>query len=95
MDPEIMLFDEPTTGLDPITTSLIHRLIYCSHERLQFTGIIVSHEIPKIFEIVHRVAMLNEGRIVEMGTPAEIRSSAHPVVAQFISGGIEGPIECR
>jgi phospholipid/cholesterol/gamma-HCH transport system ATP-binding protein len=95
MDPEIMLFDEPTTGLDPITTSLIHRLIRSSYERLRFTGIIVTHEIPKIFEIVHRVALLNKGRIVEVGTPAEIQGSRHPVVAQFISGAIEGPIECR
>jgi len=95
MDPEIMLFDEPTTGLDPITTSLIHRLIHCSYERLKFTGIIVSHEIPKIFEIVHRVALLNQGRIVEVGTPAQIQTSAHPVVSQFISGAIEGPIECH
>jgi len=95
MDPEIMLFDEPTTGLDPITTNLIHRLIHCSYERLKFTGIIVSHEIPKIFEIVHRVALLNQGRIVEVGTPAQIQTSTHPVVAQFISGAIEGPIECH
>jgi len=95
MGPEIMLFDEPTTGLDPITTNLIHRLIHCSYERLKFTGIIVTHEIPKIFEIVHRVALLNQGTIVEVGTPAEIQASTHPVVAQFIAGATEGPIECQ
>jgi phospholipid/cholesterol/gamma-HCH transport system ATP-binding protein len=93
MDPEIMLFDEPTTGLDPVTTSLIQRFIRQCHERLGFTGIIVTHEIPKIFEIVDRVALLNQGRIVEVGTPDQIRKSTRPEVAQFISGATEGPIE--
>jgi phospholipid/cholesterol/gamma-HCH transport system ATP-binding protein len=93
MDPEIMLFDEPTTGLDPVTTSLIQRFIKQCHERLGFTGIIVTHEIPKIFEIVDRVALLNQGRIAEVGTPDQIRKSTRPEVAQFISGATEGPIE--
>ncbi len=93
MDPEIMLFDEPTTGLDPVTTSLIQRFIRQCHERLGFTGIIVTHEIPKIFEIVDRVALLNQGRIAEVGTPDQIRKSTRPEVAQFISGATEGPIE--
>ncbi len=93
MDPEIMLFDEPTTGLDPVTSSLIQRFIRECHERLKFTGIIVTHEIPKIFEIVDRVALLNQGKIAEVGTPDQIRKSTHPAVAQFISGATEGPIE--
>ena len=93
MDPEIMLFDEPTTGLDPVTTSLIQRFIKQCHDRLGFTGLIVTHEIPKIFEIVDRVALLNQGRIVEVGTPDQIRKSTRPEVAQFISGATEGPIE--
>jgi phospholipid/cholesterol/gamma-HCH transport system ATP-binding protein len=93
MDPEIMLFDEPTTGLDPVTTSLIQRFIRQCHERLGFTGIIVTHEIPKIFEIVDRVALLNQGRIAEVGTPDQIQKSTRPEVAQFISGATEGPIE--
>ncbi len=93
MDPEIMLFDEPTTGLDPVTTSLIQRFISQCHERLGFTGIIVTHEIPKIFEIVDRVALLNQGKIAEVGTPDQIRKSTRPEVAQFISGATEGPIE--
>jgi len=95
MDPEIMLFDEPTTGLDPVTASLIQHFIGQCHERLNFTGIIVTHEIPKIFEIVNRVALLNQGRIAEVGTPDEVRKSTHPQMAQFISGATEGPIECQ
>jgi phospholipid/cholesterol/gamma-HCH transport system ATP-binding protein len=95
MDPEIMLFDEPTTGLDPVTTSLIQHFIGQCHERLKFTGIIVTHEIPKIFEIVNRVALLNEGKIADVGTPDEVRKSTHPQMAQFISGATEGPIECQ
>ena len=93
MDPEIMLFDEPTTGLDPVTSSLIQRFIRECHERLKFTGIIVTHEIPKIFEIVDRVALLNQGKIAEVGTPDQILESTHPAVAQFCSGATEGPIE--
>jgi len=93
MDPEIMLFDEPTTGLDPVTSSLIQRFIRECHERLKFTGIIVTHEIPKIFEIVDRVALLNQGKIAEVGTPDQILESTHPAVAQFCLGATEGPIE--
>ena len=92
MDPEIMLFDEPTTGLDPVTSSLIQRFIGQCHDRLGFTGMIVTHAIPRIFEIVNRVALLNEGRIAEVGTPDQIQKSTHPAVAQFISGATEGPI---
>jgi phospholipid/cholesterol/gamma-HCH transport system ATP-binding protein len=95
LDPEIMLFDEPTTGLDPITTGLIQHFIGQCHERLNFTGIIVTHEIPRIFEIVNRVALLNEGKITEVGTPDEVRKSTHPQICQFISGATEGPIECQ
>lgn len=89
LDPEIMLFDEPTTGLDPIIANTIHTLIKNTHERLKFTGIIVTHEIPKIFSIVQKVAMLNDGVIIAQGTPQEIQASPHALVQQFIAGGIE------
>jgi len=85
--PEIMLFDEPTTGLDPITAHSINDLIKRTHERVCFTGIVVSHEIPDIFFLVDKVAMLHEGKIVAFGTPLEIMRSSHPVVRQFITGG--------
>jgi phospholipid/cholesterol/gamma-HCH transport system ATP-binding protein len=93
MEPEIMLFDEPTTGLDPIMVNAIHRLILDLHQRVGFTAILVSHEIPEIFSIASRVAMLHEGTIVEVGTPEAVQCSANPLVRQFISGDPEGPIQ--
>lgn len=92
-EPEIMLFDEPTTGLDPIIAHAILNLIDSCHKRLNFTGIIVTHQIPTIFDIVQKVAMLYEGAIRLIGSPEEIVSSKDPVVKQFINGDIEGPIE--
>lgn len=88
-DPEIMLFDEPTTGLDPITGQTILDLIDSSHERLKFTGIIVTHEVPKIFQVVNRVAMIDEGRILFQGTPEEILQSENATVNSFVRGGME------
>ncbi len=93
MDPEIVLFDEPTTGLDPIMVNAIHRLILDTHRRVGFTAILVSHEIPEIFGIADRVAMLHEGIVVEAGTPEAIQSSTSPLIRQFISGDPEGPIQ--
>ena len=92
-EPSIVLFDEPTTGLDPIITSSIHRLIKATHEKYGYTGVVISHEVPEIFEITDRVAMLHNGVITEVGTPEEIKSSSNPVVIQFITGSLEGPIE--
>jgi len=91
-NPEVMLFDEPTTGLDPIITHHILKLIESSHKRLQFTGIIVTHEIPRAFEVVQKVAMLHEGKILTVEAPDKILSSSDPIVKQFVTGGTEGPI---
>jgi len=85
-EPEIVFFDEPTTGLDPVLVNTIHRLILELHRRLHFTAVMVSHEIPEIFEIADRVGMLHEGRIVELGPPADIQGSSNPIVQQFIRG---------
>ena len=93
--PEIMLFDEPTTGLDPIIGHEILNLIDDLHQRFQFTGVVVTHELEKVFKIANRVAMLHEGVIWAKGTPEEIISSEDPVVQQFIKGEIEGPISYR
>jgi phospholipid/cholesterol/gamma-HCH transport system ATP-binding protein len=85
-EPEIVFFDEPTTGLDPVLVNTIHQLIADLHRRLRFTAVMVSHEIPEIFEIADLVAMLYEGRIVEMGPPAAIQVSDNRIVRQFIRG---------
>jgi len=90
-EPEIVFFDEPTTGLDPILVNTIHHLIVELHRKFRFTAVMVSHEIPEIFGIADRVAMLHEGRIVETGAAAAIQSSQNPVVKQFIQGDIEAP----
>jgi phospholipid/cholesterol/gamma-HCH transport system ATP-binding protein len=92
-EPHIVLFDEPTTGLDPIISNSIHRLIRATHQKYGYTGVVISHEVPEIFDIADRVAMLFDGVIVETGTPEEIKNSSNPAVRQFITGSLEGPIE--
>jgi phospholipid/cholesterol/gamma-HCH transport system ATP-binding protein len=89
-EPQIIFFDEPTTGLDPILVNSIHRLILDLHRRFKFTAVMVSHEIPEIFEIADTVAMLHDGRIVEVGPPQVIQQSPNPVVRQFIKGEPDG-----
>ncbi|HUF91577.1 MAG TPA: ABC transporter ATP-binding protein [Candidatus Limnocylindria bacterium] len=85
-EPQIVFFDEPTTGLDPVLVNTIHHLVLELHRVLRFTAVVISHEIPEIFEIADRVAMLHEGRIVEAGPPAEIQASDNRIVRQFIRG---------
>ncbi|HEY3156251.1 MAG TPA: ABC transporter ATP-binding protein [Candidatus Eisenbacteria bacterium] len=92
LNPKIMLYDEPTTGLDPITADLINRLIRRLQERLGITSIAVTHDMRSAYHIADRIAMLHEGRIHAIGTPAEIQASADPAVRQFIEGSAEGPL---
>ncbi|HEY7203633.1 MAG TPA: ABC transporter ATP-binding protein [Methylomirabilota bacterium] len=95
-EPEIVFFDEPTTGLDPILVNTIHHLIVELHRKFRFTAVMVSHEIPEIFEIADRVAMLHDGAIVEVGAPDAVRTSANSVVQHFIRGEVEAvPAEPR
>ena len=88
--PEIMLFDEPTTGLDPVIVNNVFQYIKSTHNDLGFTGIIVTHKIPKIFDIVQKVALLSKGVIVTAGTPDEIQKSDNPAVQYFLTGGERG-----
>jgi len=85
-DPEIVLFDEPTTGLDPVVSRAVLDLFGSVHRQLKLTGILVSHEIPRIFEIVQKVAMLHEGRIIAVEPPDQLCSSPDPMVQQFVNG---------
>jgi phospholipid/cholesterol/gamma-HCH transport system ATP-binding protein len=84
-NPQLVFFDEPTTGLDPITTRAIHELISATYRRLKFTALIVTHEVPDIFPLVHRVALLHDGKIVVTGSPDEIAASNHPVMRSFLA----------
>ena len=93
MHPQIVLFDEPTTGLDPVMTEAINRLIIDTQKNYNLTCVVISHDIQSIFEIGHRITMLYEGKIIEQGTPEEIKASRNPVITQFLSGSIEGPIQ--
>ncbi|PKN32874.1 MAG: ABC transporter ATP-binding protein [Deltaproteobacteria bacterium HGW-Deltaproteobacteria-19] len=93
MQPQIILFDEPTTGLDPVMTEAINQLIIETQRAFNLTCVVISHDIQSVFEIGHRVAMLYEGRIIEYGTPEEVRASRNPVMVQFLAGSIEGPIQ--
>jgi len=90
-DPEIMLFDEPTTGLDPVIAHTILDLIQLIHKELKFTGMIVSHELSRVFQIVQKVAMLHDGVILFVGTPEEIMASRDPIVRQFITEALRVP----
>ena len=93
MDPEIVLFDEPTTGLDPVLATSIHQLIARTHAAFGFTGIVVSHTIPQVFDISDYVAMLADGVVEEISPPETFCASQNPVVQQFIQGKTEGPIQ--
>lgn len=92
MDPEYVLYDEPTTGLDPIMADVINELIICLRNSLSITSIAVTHDIVSAYKIADRIAMLYEGKIIFVGTPEEVKNTDHEVVRQFIEGSAEGPI---
>jgi len=91
-NPKIILYDEPTTGLDPIMADAINDLIIDLNNKLNVTSIIVTHDMISAFKIADRIAMLYKGRIITIGTPDEIKSTKDPVVKQFITGAAKGPI---
>jgi len=90
--PEIMLYDEPSTGIDPIRADAINELINLLKNEFGVTSIVITHDMVSAYKVADRIAMLYEGRILETGTPAEIRNSTNDVVQQFIHGRAEGPI---
>jgi len=92
MEPRYILYDEPTTGLDPITSDTINDLIIQLQKDLGVTSIVVTHDMPSAFKIADRMAMLSRGRIVFTGTVDEVRTTAHPMVRQFIEGRSQGPL---
>ena len=86
MKPEIMLYDEPTSALDPIMTDKINDLIVSLRDRLTMTSILVTHDIGSAYKIADKIAMIQEGKMIFVGTPAEIRKSRNPYIQQFIRG---------
>jgi phospholipid/cholesterol/gamma-HCH transport system ATP-binding protein len=92
-EPEYILYDEPTTGLDPIMSDVINDLIVNIREKLKITSIAVTHDMKSAYKISNRIAMIYEGRLAAVGTPSEIQSSTDPIVHQFITGSSQGPIQ--
>ncbi len=93
LDPEIILYDEPTTGLDPILADQINDLIVDLNERLNATSLTITHDMVSAYKVADRIAMLYQGKIEEVGTPQEIQESDNAVVQQFINGRADGPIK--
>jgi phospholipid/cholesterol/gamma-HCH transport system ATP-binding protein len=92
LEPELILLDEPSAGLDPVIASVVDELIISLTEKSKVTSITVTHEMESAFRIATRMAMLYEGKIIEEGEPEEFKQSKNPVVGQFLSGSTEGPI---
>lgn len=92
MSPEIILLDEPTTGLDPIIRTSILNLIWTTHEKFRYTMVMVSHDIPDIFRYCHHVVVVNGGKVVEVGPPEQIRNTIDPLVRQLLDGDLSGPL---
>lgn len=93
MDPELVLYDEPSAGLDPVISSVIDELIIDLSEKIGATSIIVTHEMDSAFKIATHMAMLYEGKILAVDTPEAFKKSDNPVIAQFIAGDTKGPIQ--
>lgn len=92
-NPDIILYDEPSTGIDPIRADAINDLIIRMKKEVNASELIITHDMVSAYKVADRIGMLYEGRIIEMGTPEEIRNSENAIVQQFIHGRAEGPIE--
>ena len=91
-EPKIILYDEPTTGLDPINSDVINDLILAMQERLKVTSIVVTHDMTSAYKVGNRIAMLYGGQIIGIGTPDEFKNTTDPIIRQFITGSASGPI---
>ena len=94
-EPSVLLFDEPNTGLDPLVGQEVYDLIEDCKEKWGFTGVVISHELPEVFQVSDRVAMILGGKIVIDGTPDDLIHSSDPAVQQFLNGRVDGPIKIR
>ncbi len=92
MEPRIIFYDEPTTGVDPITSDVINNLIVDLRHKLKVTSIVVTHDMNSAYKVADHIVMLYHGQVVAEGTPQEIQKTRHPVVKQFINGEAKGPI---
>jgi phospholipid/cholesterol/gamma-HCH transport system ATP-binding protein len=92
-DAEVILYDEPTTGLDPIMADAINDLIVEMSEKLSVTSVTITHDMQSAYKIADRIAMLYEGEIIDTGTPEEIKETENPYVRQFVTGSASGPIQ--
>ena len=92
MDPELILFDEPTAGLDPVVSAVIDELIVSLSEKSKVTSVIVTHLMDSAFRVATRMAMLHRGKIIEEGTPDSLKDSTNPILVQFLTGSTHGPI---
>lgn len=93
--PDIILYDEPSTGIDPIRADAINDLINIMKKELKITSVVITHDMVSAYKVADRIAMIYEGKIIETGTPEQIKNSTNPVVQQFIHGEARGPIENR
>ncbi len=92
MDPQIIFYDEPTAGLDPIVSGVIDKLILDLSKKLSITSVVVTHDMNSVFRIADRIAMLYKGRVVETGTRNEIKNTSNELIRQFITGEPDGPV---
>jgi phospholipid/cholesterol/gamma-HCH transport system ATP-binding protein len=93
MNPQVVLYDEPTTGLDPIMADAINELIRTLQRELTITSVVVTHDIKSAYHVADRIAMLHDGRIIFSGTPDDVRRTGEPVIRQFVEGKAEGPLK--
>jgi phospholipid/cholesterol/gamma-HCH transport system ATP-binding protein len=92
MEPAIILYDEPTTGLDPVMSNVINDMMVRMRERLDVTSVVITHDMESAYHIADHIAMLYKGEIIEVGSPEEIKKTSNEIVQQFIQGRVEGPI---